>query len=122
MNPTILRQGRTETPLACVPDAIPTSERAAHFARLTRLFAREVRETRELPDGRAYAFDAQAFDELARWIAHERRCCPFLTFALELAPAGGALVLRLTGPAGTRAFLDTELPTAAPVPARASIP
>ena len=127
MNPTVLQQGvrqeRPGAPLACVPGAIPAAERAAHFARLGRLFTHEVRETRELPEGRAYAFDASAFDELARWIAHERRCCPFLTFALELAPAGGALTLRLTGPAGTHAFLDAELPTpsGAPAPMHASM-
>ena len=63
-----------------------------------------------LPDGYAYRFDADAFDDVARWVANERRCCPFLTFALELSPEGGPLWARLTGPEGTRAFLDAELP------------
>ena len=48
----------------------------------------------------------------ARFVANERRCCPFLTFTLELAPDGGPLWLRLTGPAGTRAFLEAEFLTA----------
>lgn len=95
--------------LACVPDAIPASERDAHFARLTRLFTTAVRERRTLPDGYAYRFDADVFDEIARWVSHERRCCPFLAFAIELAAADGAIWVRLTGPVGTREFLDAEL-------------
>ena len=96
--------------LACVRDAIPAAERPAHFQRLTRLFTSAVRERRELPDGRAFRFDADALDEVARWIAHERRCCPFLRFALELAPDGGPLWVTLTGPPGTPEFLSAELP------------
>ena len=96
--------------LACVPGAIPAAERGAHFERLTRLFTTAVRERRALPDGYAYRFDAGAFEELARWMALERRCCPFLRFALEVAPDDGPVALRLTGPPGTRAFLDAELP------------
>ncbi|HEX5829880.1 MAG TPA: hypothetical protein VFY16_02790 [Gemmatimonadaceae bacterium] len=106
------------TPLACVPGAIPATVRDTHFQLLTRLFSTAVRETRDLPDGRAYRFDADAFDDLARWITHERRCCPFLTFTLELTPGDGAIWLRLTGPAGTPAFLDAELPAHAPSPVR----
>lgn len=100
-------------PLACVPGAVPDAERPAHFERLTRLFTTAVRERRELPDGRAYQFGADAFDELAHWITHERHCYPFLRFALDLAPDDGPIWLRLTGPEGTRAFLDAELPAPA---------
>ena len=38
-------------------------------------------------------------------IAVERRCCPFLTFALKAEPGGGPVRLSLTGPEGTREFL-----------------
>ena len=103
------------TPLACVPGAIPAEARRAHFALLSRLFGAELREWGDVPGGRAYRFDADAFDDVARWAANERRCCPFLTFALELAPDGGPLWVRLTGPEGTRTFLEAELPTAIPV-------
>ena len=98
-------------PLACVPAAIPAAERPAHRRLLSRLFTEAVRARREWPDGYAYRFDADAFEDLARWIANERRCCPFLTFALEIAPGNGPIWLRLSGPSGTRAFLDAELPT-----------
>ena len=111
MEPTILLHEPAPVSLACVPDAIPAAERATHRARIARLFGDAVRTVEELPQGRAYTFDADTFDEVARSVALECRCCPFLTFALELSPAEDALRLRLTGPGGTRAFLDAELPT-----------
>jgi hypothetical protein len=101
----------TSIPLACVAGAIPADQRGGHFALLTRLFSTEVRERRELEDGYAYRFDATAFEDLARWISNERRCCPFLTFGVQLAADGGATWLALRGPAGTHAFLDAELGT-----------
>jgi hypothetical protein len=104
-------------PLACVPGAIPAPDRAAHFALATRLLTIDVRERLVLADGvdgYAYRFDAGAFDDLARWITNERRCCPFLTFALALSPDAGPVWLRLSGPAGTREFLDAELPVPSP--------
>ena len=108
--PTAAEPAPAELPLACIPAAIPATERRAHFALLERLFTAELRERRALADGYAFRFDAAAFDDLARWITNERRCCPFLAFALELAPADGPIWVRLTGPAGTHDFLDAELP------------
>jgi hypothetical protein len=104
----------TPLPLACVPGAIPAPERPAHFGLISRLFTEALRERRATPDvdGYAFRFDADAFDDLARWATNERRCCPFLTFALELSPDGGPIWVRLTGPEGTREFLDAELPCA----------
>ncbi len=100
----------TTTPLACIPAAIPGAERPLHFALLARLFTTEVRERRALPDGYAYRFDAGAYDDVARWIGHERNCCPFLTITIELTPGAGPILVSLTGPAGTRELLDAELP------------
>jgi len=99
----------TALPLACVPDAIPSADRPAHFALIERLF-QEVREKVVLDDGYAFRFDAGAFADVARFVENERLCCPFLTFRLEAQPAAGPLWLRLTGPEGTREFLDVELP------------
>ena len=103
-----------EVPLACVPGAIPAAERPAHFRLLTRLFTTAARERQRLDDGYAFRFDAGAFEELARWIANERRCCPFLEFDVRLAPGDGPIWVQLTGPAGTHEFLDAELSGAAP--------
>jgi len=100
--------------IACVPGAIPVEERSAHFALLTRIFRTMLLEQREIPNGYAYRFDASAFDDLTRWITNERRCCPFLAFAVELAPDDGPITVRLTGPEGTREFLDVEFGPAGP--------
>ena len=72
--------------LACVAAAIPAADRSAHFALVQRLFHRAVREQLELPNGYAFRFAAETFGEVARFMENERRCCPFLTFTIELAP------------------------------------
>jgi hypothetical protein len=97
-------------PLACVSGAIPTGEREAHFARLQRLFGETAQERRDVPGGYAFRFDAASFDDIARFVQWERLCCPFLTFSLDGSSEAGPLWLRLTGPDGTREFLDAELP------------
>lgn len=101
----------TETiPLACVPGAIPAEERPAHFALARELFGSIAEERQALMDGYAFRFPADTIDSLARFITNERKCCPFLTFVIEVSPAGGPVWLRMTGPSGTREFLDAELP------------
>ena len=97
-------------PLACVPDAIPAADRPAHFALGRRLFATAVRGRRELTDGVELRLDIAALPQLVRWMDNERRCCPFLTFGIEVGPGDADVRLRLTGPEGTRAFLAAELP------------
>jgi hypothetical protein len=100
----------TSPPLACVPGAIPARERMAHFALLTRLFRDSARSRDRLPNGYGFRFGSDALDDLTAFVTNERRCCPFLTFTLEIAPADGPILLTLTGPAGIHEFLDAELP------------
>ena len=97
-------------PLACVPGAIPAAERPAHFALIQSLFGETLLETAPLPDGYGFRFPASALEALTRFVANERKCCPFLTFVMEIPPADGPVWLRLAGPEGTRAFLEAELP------------
>lgn len=95
--------------LACVPSAIPSSERAQHFE-LARQLLRELAEERqELPNGYAWRFRASRLEAVARFVANERRCCPFVDFELTIAAADGPIWLRLTGPKGTREVLQAEL-------------
>lgn len=98
-------------PLACVPGAIPAEARAAHFDLARRLFGEAVKERRAWREGYAFRFAPDAFDDLARFVENERKCCPFLDLEIAVQSAG-PVWLRLTGPAGTRAFLDAELPLA----------
>ena len=97
-----------DTALACVPTALTPEVRGEHFALIRQLFGR-VEERAELSNGYAYRFDADEIESVVRFIDNERRCCPFLQF--ELVVTGSKpLWLRLTGPEGTREFLDAELP------------
>lgn len=99
----------TAAPLACVPGAIPAEERPAHFALAAELFGGMVQERQALEDGYAFRFAPERLDGVMRFVANERRCCPFLEFTITVAPSGGPAWLRMTGPAGTRAFLEAEL-------------
>lgn len=110
MTPAARRnQGGVTPPLACVPGAIDPAERAGHFELIAHLFGSLAERREALPDGYAFRFPADALEQVARFVANERRCCPFLRFVLELPPGGDALWLRLTGPEGTAALLDAEL-------------
>ena len=107
---------KTETGVAlyCVPDAIPASERAAHFERARRLLRLETKEWRELANGYAFCFRAEAFDDVAKFVTNERKCCPFLTFELTVAADAGPVWLTITGPEGAREVLRAELDLARP--------
>ncbi|MDB4914467.1 MAG: hypothetical protein JWM95_2111 [Gemmatimonadetes bacterium] len=62
-----------------------------------------------MTDGYDYRFDSAAFDAVVRFVANERACCPFLSFALRIAADAGPIWLAVTGPAGTQSLLDAEL-------------
>jgi hypothetical protein len=104
-----MRNSADAAPLACVPAAISAAERSTHFGLARKLFAELARERKDLPQGYAFRFEAGELEAISRFIANERKCCPFMTFELEIAPAAGPIWLRMTGPEGTRAVLDAEL-------------
>jgi hypothetical protein len=95
--------------LICVPSAIPARERAQHFVLARELLDKQAAERADLPDGYAFRFAADQFVELVRFIDNERKCCPFMTFHLQIGPQDGPIWLRMTGPAGTREVLQAEL-------------
>lgn len=59
--------------------------------------------------GRRLEFDASdgTLALIAAMIQAERKCCQFLQFHLTVPAAGGPMALELTGPPGTREFLDS---------------
>ncbi len=96
-----------------------------------------ARRQRELASGLvAEAAGAEPLDNGYRWrfrsadglltrlaaaLDAERHCCPFLRFALHAEPDLGAVTLDVTGPPGTREFLDawaSEAHTPGPPDAR----
>jgi hypothetical protein len=95
--------------LACLPGAIPAAERQAHFALAREILHERAEERTPLSNGYAIHFPPDALVAVARFVANERKCCPFMSFELTLAPTPGSLWLRMTGPQGTRGVLDAEL-------------
>jgi len=104
-----LHSERPAPAIACDLGAIAAGEREAHQARAARLLFESYQERQELPDGYAWRFDAELYEEVAAYVANERRCCSFFTFALEVAPGGGPVWLRVTGDAAVKAYLRSEL-------------
>jgi hypothetical protein len=96
-----------DTPLTCILDTIPVEDRADHLAGSARLLG--ALPTAYPPEGEGLEFELSA-DRLAGvtgFIERERRCCPFLSFRLQLPSWSASLRLSITGPAGTRALLST---------------
>ena len=95
--------------IACDLTAIEAEHREQHLITAKQLLDM-VQETRELSDGYALRLpgDTETFLHAARYISHERECCPFFHFTLKLAPPGGPLWLHLTGSEGVKQFLQAE--------------
>ena len=98
----------TDLPIACTLLGAERQQRRTQV--FDRVFSR-VKETRPLDDGYAIRFtaDDSALAELMQLIQLERQCCPFLRFRLTVEPGGGPVWLELTGPEGTRSFLESAL-------------
>ena len=94
-----------DLPIACTLSPEALKPRREHL--LAALLQRSTERT-ELPDGLRlrFAADAQVLAEIARTVDAERMCCRFLSFTITVSPDGGSITLDLTGPAGTREFLD----------------
>ena len=78
-------------------------------ATLLAQFKSALLATQELSDGYAFHVPGQKkwLAVVADLIQAERECCPFLTFELTAQPKMGPLLLRVTGPSGTKQFLKT---------------
>ena len=93
---------------ACDLSALSGAQRAAHIALASRLFGSLVQEVRELPDGFAFRFAGEHYEPVATFITNERRCCPFLSFNLDVAPHDGPVWLQLTAEGEVKPFLRAE--------------
>src|SRR4051812_16520889 len=96
-------------PVACVPSAIEASERPTHFALARKLLGQSSAKRVPLPTGLEFQLPPDSLVDVARFVSNERKCCPFMTFDINVASNGGAILLRMTGPAGTREVLEAEL-------------
>ena len=98
----------TELPIACT---LLEAERQQRRSEVLDRVSSRVQETRALADGYAVRFKADdaALAELMQLIQLERQCCAFLRFRLTVEPGGGPAWLELTGPEGTKSFLESAL-------------
>ncbi len=98
-----------DLPVACTLD--PAALKARKAGLLHELIARSTRRDQH-EDGVTFSFTpaADLLPLVAKAIDAERRCCRFLRFELTVAPDEGPIRLRLSGPAGTREFLQDLLP------------
>ena len=94
--------------LACDLGAIAPSERPRYDA-LRQHLKSALSGRRELENGYVFTVRTESLSltELADWITLERKCCPFLNFAIEIGADGGPTTLKLTGPDGVKQILGS---------------
>jgi hypothetical protein len=94
-----------DLPIACTLSPAERQEQRADL--LPGLLAQAVER---LPAANGYRWRFAAADGLlatmGRVIDAERRCCRFLHFVVRAEPDRGAVFLEVTGPAGTKEFLE----------------
>jgi hypothetical protein len=103
-----MKHGPDDIPVACCLTSAELRERAAT---LLAQFRSAVIGTEELRDGYAFRVpgDGKWIAIIAKMIVAERECCPFLTFEFVAQPSMGPIIVRVTGPAGTKEFVKTVL-------------
>ena len=96
------------TAFACDMTSLTKTERERHHALISRLLSSRV-DQKELENGFLLTVGSgMPASEVAEWISLEVRCCPFLSFDLQLAEGRPALVT-LSGPDGVKPFIVAEL-------------
>ena len=103
-----MKHGTDDIPVAC---CLTSGELREREATLLAQFRSAVIGTEELRDGYAFRVpgDGKWIGLIAELIVAERECCPFLAFEVAALPNMGPVIVRVTGPAGTKEFLKTVL-------------
>ena len=98
----------TNLPIACT---LPPGELGARGDELLSGLVKLALERQDLPEGYRFKFgpEGETLQRIACAMAAERQCCRFLTFCLTADADGGPVWLDVTGPDGTRAFLEELL-------------
>ena len=101
---------KLDSPLACNMDVFTPAEREKHEQNTAGLY-RSVQDIRETENGFEFVFpnESTVITGVAEFISNERLCCPFLEFRLTVAPNNEPISLLLSGPEGTKDFLQAEL-------------
>src|SRR5881275_3152676 len=94
-----------DRPIACTLDPAQLASRRDTL--LPGVIAR-AESTEFVPNGARWRFrpSSELMLALATMIDAERRCCPFLRFQVVAEAGNGPVWLEVTGPVGTREFLE----------------
>src|ERR1035438_1870198 len=94
----------TKMPVACRLSSAQLREREAS---LIAEFKAGVTEVEELAEGLRFHLPGveKWFTVVAKLMAAERECCPFLEFELRAEAGRGPITLVIAGPVGTKEFL-----------------
>jgi len=97
-----------DLPVAC---ALTPADLAAQRGGLLPGLAASAIGSSPVDGGRAwqFTFEQGLLPAVALMIEAEHLCCPFLRFALTVAPGDGPVTLEVTGPEGTKEFLESLL-------------
>lgn len=95
-------------PLAC---NLSESELILRKDSVLNTLKSKILEKKELENGYAFRFAGtdEILDDLTAFIKSERKCCTFFVFGLFASSNQEELWLKLSGPEGTKAFIDKEL-------------
>jgi len=98
------------TGLACDLGALAPDEREDHVSNAQAVLS-GVEAVRETSDGYAFRLPAEpeVLAGVARFMALERRCCPFFRFALTIEPTQDDAWLELAGGDDVQEYLRTDL-------------
>ena len=98
------------TAFVCNLSVMNREERARYVA-LSRKLMGASEERRELDNGYAFRLLSQKISllEIAEWVTLERRCCRFFNLQIEAGPNDGPIWLRMTGAAGAKEFIRSEI-------------
>ena len=99
------KDARLALPIACT---LAPGELSQRREELLPGLIRQATAIADLENGVALTFAASSdvLQLITRMIDAERQCCRFFRFQLTIEPDGGPLRLDVTGPPGTRDFLD----------------
>ncbi len=95
----------TDLPIACTLDLISLEQQKSG---LLPGLAQQAIARVPVSEGLRLTFapTSEVWAAIARTVDAERQCCPFLRFQLTIEPGSGPVILEVTGPPGTGAFLE----------------
>lgn len=98
----------TEKEIAC---KLTTIELQARREGVLAELRAKVLETVETENGYAFRFAGsdETLGQLMVFIQSERQCCDFFTFKLGIQDSASPLWLEISGPIGTKSFIQAEL-------------